>query len=104
MDDVILSMVRRITGAWSPKLYCPQIPHISLFSLVSKTRVQSCPLCERKKQTKAPEHLRLSPPMHRSVVPTKQKLTSSKTPVRFLPSVQIDKPRQGIVQFGKTSP
>jgi hypothetical protein len=43
-----------------------------------------------EQKAKTPEHLRLSPTMHRAIVPTEEKLATSEGAVGLLPSFQVE--------------
>ena len=95
--------VSRRTGALSPKLNCPQIPHINdqlltLFPIVFDTR--RIPV---KKKAKTPEVLRLRPAMHRNVVPTEQEFPAAKRPVGLLPVWGTQEAREDPIELRKAA-
>src|SRR5258708_2194623 len=75
--------------------------HSAALFLGAGRGVSQCALTEQ--EAKAPEHLCLSPTMHRYVVPTQVKLAASEGAVWPLPHVKnfVDNDRQDLVKLRK---
>src|SRR5205809_7845473 len=77
MVPFMVSTSWETTGAPVPKLNCPQIPHMG----------GSVPVA-MKQEAETPEQLRLSPAVHRDIVPAEQEPARTKRTVRLPPAIE----------------
>src|SRR5215469_6092303 len=82
VSEIILSADSAHGGSLTCNLSCQNLLH----ALRSVLRCLAHGFSQEK--TKASKKLRLSPTMHRHIVPPNQKLSSAKRAVRFLPASQ----------------
>src|SRR6185312_14113749 len=99
MLSAIATIFEYRTGARSPKLYCPQIPHISIGFHICRCRVRIFPATVQQK-TEASKILCLSPAMHRGVIPAKEQLSRTERSIPLLPDSKIGNVRYNLIQAG----